>query len=311
MTACSPFGPAGEFAASRHGAFSRSQAADLGLTHHIVRRLLRDEHLVEPVPGVLVVVGSPPTWQQRLRVATLASSGAGVAATRSSAGLWGMDEYGPGPLEILVPNCRHIDLPGLVVHRGPMPASDLVEVDGIRATNIARTLCDLGNVDPVARVTAAFEWAWRGGVHLLWLERTAERLAAPNRPGPRLVLALIAQARELRRPTDSALEVELEPILATLPGVVRQYEVRRADGTFVARPDFAIPELRIAIEAHSRRFHVGLHSEADDAEREADLQGEGWVVRFVTKAHLRRPAELSASLRALVASRLELLDRGA
>ena len=257
------------------------------------------------------MVGSPDTWHQRLRVATLASKCAGVAATRAAAGLLGMDDYGPGPLEILVPNSRRIELPGLVVRRGPMPTCDLVEVHGIRTTNVARTLCDLGNVDPVERVTAAFEWAWRGGASLLWVERTAERLAAPNRPGPRLVLDLIARARDLRSPTDSALEVELESILAMLPGVVRQYEVRRADGTFVARPDFAIPQLRIAIEGHSRRHHFGLRSEADDAEREADLQAEGWVVRFVTKAHLRRPAELSASLRALVASRLALLARGA
>ena len=220
-----------------------------------------------------------------------------------------MDEYDPGPLELLVPNRRRIELPGLVIRRGPMPASDIVEIDGIRATGIARTLCDIATIDPLPRVTAAFEWAWRRGVSLSWIERTADRLAAPNRRGPRVMLELVARARELRAPTESALELELERILERLPGLVRQHEVRRADGSFVARVDFAIPALKIAVEAHSRRFHDGFASASSDAAREAALHAEGWIVRFVTKAHLHHPTELEASLRSLVAARLDLMAR--
>jgi very-short-patch-repair endonuclease len=311
MTACSPFGPAGEFAASRHGVLTRSQAADKGLTHHVVRRLVRDGHLSEPVPGVLVVAGSPPSWLQRLEVATLASKAAGVAGTRASAGLFGMDDYGPGPLELLVPNPRRIALPGLVQHRGPMSASDLTVVEGIRTTNIARTLCDLGNVDPIERVNLAFEWAWRRGVSLRWIEQTAQRLDVPNRSGPRMVLELIARARDHRVPTASVLEIEVERVIDSLPGVVRQYEVRRADGSLVGRVDFAIPALKIAIEGHSRRFHFGVAPENSDADREEEMHAEGWIVRFITKAQARRPVELGASLRALVAARLEVLGRSA
>jgi hypothetical protein len=311
MTACRAFGPASEFAASRHGAFTRSQAATIGITHHVIRRLIRDGHLREPVPGVLVVAGAPATWHQRLEVATLASNAAGVAAARSAAGLFGMDEYGPGPLELLVPTARRIDLPSLVVRRGPMPASDLVVVDGIRATTVARTLCDLGNVDPIERVTAAFEWAWRNGVSLRWIEQTAEGLVAPNRPGPRMLLGLVARARHHRAPTGSTLEIEVERVVGTLPGVVRQHDVCRADGSFIGRVDFAIPPLKIAIEGHSRRFHFGVDREISDAEREAEMQAEGWIVRFITKAEACRPADLGASLRGLVAARLDLLGRSA
>lgn len=222
-----------------------------------------------------------------------------------------MDEYGPGPLELLVPGQRHIDLPGLIVRRGPLPPEDIVVVDGIRTTGIARTLCDLGTIDPAERVNMAFEWAWRNGVNLTWMEQTALRLEHPNRPGPRVVLGLIERAREARVPTASALEVELDAVVMSLPGVVRQYVVRRDDGSFVARPDFAIPELRIAIEAHSRRHHFGLSREASDAQREADLMAEGWLVRFVTKPHITRPDELRASLLATVAARMRQFARPA
>ena len=144
MVACSPFGPAGEFAASRHGTLLRSHAAIHGLTPKVVTRLLRDHVLTEPSPGVLVMVGSPCTWRQQLYVATLASKAAGVVAARSAAALHGIDGY-----------------------------TDIVVVDGIRTTNVARTLCDLGSVEPAARHRVAFEWAWRNGFSLTWMTQVA------------------------------------------------------------------------------------------------------------------------------------------
>lgn len=303
MVATRPFGPAGEFAASRHGAFTRSQAATSGLTPKTISRLLRDAVLAEPVPGVLVVVGSPATWHQRLYVATLASNHAGAAAVRSAAALAGMDGHPPGPLEILVPNSRRIDLPDLVVRRGPFDDEDLHEVDGIRCTGIARTLCDLGSIVDSAKLKLAFEWAWRNGTSLLWMERTALRLDRPRNPGPRMLLELIDGARRGGKPTESALEVKVEHVIGSLPGLVRQHIVTAPTGEFIARVDFAIPELKIAIEAHSRERHFTTDAILADGEREEALQADGWIVRFVTEAHRRRPEALRTSLLALIAAR--------
>ena len=311
MVACSPFGPAGEFAASRHGAVTRSQAAENGLSSKVVRRLLRDRVLDEPVPGVLVVVGSPSTWQQQLYVATLASKRSGLAGARSAAGLHGMDGYAPGPIELVMPGHRRIDLPDLIVRRGAVPKGDRVEVDGIACTGIARTLCDLGGVDPPEQVRIAFEWAWRAGHSLDWMEETSTRLNTDRRTGPRLLLSLIADARRRDRPTESALEVNVEHVIGTIPGLVRQHVICADNGDFVARVDFAIPHLRIAIEAHSRRHHFGLAATASDEEREFALQAEGWIVRFVTDAHRRNPDSLRTSLAALVAARTAQFDQAA
>jgi very-short-patch-repair endonuclease len=304
MVACSPFGPAGEFAASRHGALTRSQAATFGLTDTVIRRLLRDDVIREPVPGVLVVTGSPTTWHQRMLVATLASRAAGAAGFRSAAALHGIDGFTFGPLDLLLPAARHITLPLLTMHRGPFDHIDLSHVDGIRCTSIARTLCDLGGTVPVPQVKVALEWAWRTHVSLAWLHSTAKRLDRPGRRGPAIVLSLLEQIAEHQRPTESALEVRIEAALAAVPGLVRQYEVRRADGTFVARVDFAIPALKVAIEAHSRRFHFGIDHEESDAQREAELHAEGWIVRYITDAQRRDPVRLRTSILQLVDARL-------
>ena len=124
-----------------------------------------------------------------------------------------------------------------------------------------------------------------------------------------MILALVDEARRHGQPTASALEVNVEEVINTLPGLVRQHVVTRADGTFVARVDFAIPDLKIAIEAHSRERHFGIRASASDDDREIDLQNEGWIVRYVTDAHRRRPETLRASLTALIAARTRPASR--
>ena len=306
MVAYAPWGAAGEFAASRHGALTRSQAAEMGISSRVVSRLLRNQVLDEPTPGVLVVRGSPPTWHQRLYVATLAGNCAGVAGFRSAGGLCEFDGYGPGPLELLLPSGRRSRLDGVTHHRGPMGdehANDFTQINGIRCTGIARTLCDLGSVDPRDKVKAAFESAWRRGSSLVWLRQTAERLHRPGQRGTGVLMSLLDEAAIHASPTESALESFLEHILDGLPGLVRQHEIFDASGRFVARVDFAIPDLKIAIEAHSRKYHFGHDREDADSAREANVQAEGWIVRYVTQSQARRGSELRSSLLALIEAR--------
>lgn len=272
----------------------------------MVRRLLRDRVLTEPVPGVLVVVGSVATWSQQLYVATLASNETGFAGFRSSAALHRLDGYDRGPLDLLLPSKRRIVLPNLVCHYGPMGPEhslDFTEVDGIRCTGIARTLCDLGSVDSKARVAMAFESAWRNGHSLTWMRQTAERLHRPGQRGTGVLLGLLDGAERRPTPTESALEVIVEQALVGIPGIVRQFSIFDRRGRFVARADFAIPVLKIAIEAHSRRFHFGPERQDHDSTREALLQAEGWIVRYVSRAQARNRRALHGSLLALVNAR--------
>jgi very-short-patch-repair endonuclease len=186
---------------------------------------------------------------------------------------------------------------------GPEHDNDFTEVDGIRCTGVARTLCDIGSVDSPDRVKVAFESAWRNGYSLTWMRQTAERLHRPGQRGTGVLLKLLDGAATKTAPTESALETFLESVLDGIPGVVRQHPVFDPRGRFVARVDFAIPELKIAIEAHSRKHHFGPDRENHDAEREADLQAQGWIVRYVTKAQARNRRGLRSSLLALARAR--------
>jgi very-short-patch-repair endonuclease len=268
--------------------------------------MLRDGVLHEPVPGVLTVAGSVPSWRQQLYIATVAGGGAGTAAFRSGAALHNLDGYEPGPLDLLVPSKRRIGLPGVTLHEGPTGpehAVDFTEVDGIACTGVARTLCDLGSVDSAVRVRIAFESAWRRGCSLEWMRQTAERLHRPGQRGTGVLLKLLDTAHTAARPTESALELQVERALAHIPGLVRQFSVFDRDGRFIARVDFAIPALRIAIEAHSRRFH--FNREGPDALRETALQAQGWIVRFVTNHQARNRAALARSVMDLVRARMQ------
>ena len=303
MFASTPWGAVGEFAASRHGVVSRKQAAGLGVSGKVVARMKASGYLSEPLSGVLVVVGSVPTCNQRLLVASLASSAAGVGGFRSAGALQRFDAYPAGPIELIVRNWRR----GLVgvaeQHRALLDPCDVVEIDGIACTGIARTLADLGSVDPVDRVRVAFESVWRRGVSLLWLRETAERLHRPGQSGTRVLLQLLDEAEQVKRPTESALEVRLERCLRGIPGLVRQHEVLDNSGNFVARVDFAVPRVKLAIEAHSRQFHFAPGAVSDDEVREHALTRQGWEVLYFGERHTRSPKGVRGDVMAVIDQR--------
>jgi hypothetical protein len=198
-----PWGAAGEFAASRHGVLHRRQAASLGLSATVIARLKRDGLLHEPLPGILVVAGSPDTWHQRLSIATAVGNQTVVAGYRAGAALHRFDGHPPGVLEVVSHVRRSIDLPGLVVHVSEL-FDDVVEIDGIRCTSIARTLADLGSVEPFERVELAFNHAWRTGVSLAWLRSEATQSDAAGNISAVLRRHLWAAYQEQQRAADIA-----------------------------------------------------------------------------------------------------------
>jgi very-short-patch-repair endonuclease len=71
-----------------------------------------------------------------------------------------------------------------------------------------------------------------------------------------------------------------------LPAPIPQYLIRLPNrGT--ARVDFAYPEVRLAIEADSYRYHSGLTSWSRDRVRNNQLIALGWRVLAVTVNELR------------------------
>lgn len=313
-------GAVGEFAASRHGAFTRSQAAENGLGHSAVGRLIRRGVLEEPAPGVLLISGAPATFEQRAYIATLANAGRGLVIAGAAARIHGVDGCTDHdhPM-VAVPRGGRMTVPGVdaVQRREWYGDDDVIMIGHLRCSTLARTVVDLAHFHPDLYERAADDFQRRGH-SLLWLQQTLDRV--PRRRADGLELAYADLERRLRGGTvrGSWFERLAEACVTSprIPPVVRQFEIRDDDGAFVARPDLAIPSLRLAIEAHSRKHHTGPRAEAFDEQREHRMAIEGWhtsyigwtatnaepevVRRTIERIVARRARDLGVDLTALV-----------
>jgi G:T-mismatch repair DNA endonuclease (very short patch repair protein) len=129
----------------------------------------------------------------------------------------------------------------------------------------------------------------------------AVRAAAAELPrsrGSRVARDVIRLADGLAEsPQESRLRLLLHR--AGLPAPIAQFRIFDDDG-FVARVDFAYPELRLAIE-YDGLWHAEPGQFAKDRRRLNRLSAAGWRVIFVTAADLRHPDRLIARLAAELA----------
>jgi hypothetical protein len=231
--------------------------------------------------------------------------GAGFAG-RSAAVLWGATDLAgqDDPVEVVLPrDVRWNPGPGVRVRR---------LAKGQRLVRCGRWLC-------TSRSDIAVDLLrWRAlddGVVLLdqlvhagMVGLEAAREAAANLPR----CQGSARARDAARLADgwaeSPQETRLRLLLIRggLPAPVAQYRVFDGQG-FVARVDFAYPELRIAIE-YDGLWHGERQAFLDDRRRLNRLVAAGWIVVHVTLDDLRQPARLVARILALRAERMQAMQ---
>jgi hypothetical protein len=290
--------------ATQHGVATRRQAATLGLDAKRIAARKRDRYLIELVPGVLLVAGTQPTFRQRLMVATLAGNST-VASHRSAALLHGLDGIDAAPVEVTVRRGRFPTIDGVVVHRAtPLDHRDVTVVDGIRATSVARTLCDLGAVVAQDDVERCLDGALRRGVSEDGIRETLRRVRRPGPSGTQTLDRILSDPRRTGGVPANWFERLLRRAVDApdLPPIVLQYEVR-VGGRVVARFDAAIPEWRIGLEAHSAHWHNRPGRVWRDLERDNKVKALGWNVVYVTWALAHRPEQVLDLVRRTHASR--------
>jgi Protein of unknown function (DUF559) len=91
-----------------------------------------------------------------------------------------------------------------------------------------------------------------------------------------------------------------------LPAPVAQFRVFDEEG-FIARVDFAYPELKIAIE-YDGLWHGERTAFLNDRRRLNRLTDAGWIVLHVTADDLRHPERLVARVRAFIARRRAMMN---
>jgi len=237
--------------------------------------------------------GIPESWEQRMRIASLASSAGPVVSHEAAAALHGLPTFEPGPVVVTV---RHSDsrLAHLAtVHQSRnLPPEDVTEVAGLPVTTITRTIIDLAMVCRRSRVEYLLDQTVSDGE--VTYEEVAARLdivARRGRKGSGLLRKLLAARLGGYAPPASRLEAKLLAVLrgAGLPPPVPQFPLpgrTRPEGTV----DAAYPEARLLIEADGRRYHTRVRDFAVDRERDNLANLAGWIpLRFTWHDLTKRP----------------------
>ena len=227
----------------------------------LTRKQLRSSAWVRLRQDVYADVDLPITHRVRTSaVGLVLPDGAGFGG-RSAAGLWGVtDLAGPAdPVEVLLPEGVRWNAGDGVRCRSLLPSQQLVRAGRWRATSPVDTAVDILRFERRDEAVVVLDHLVHEGMVTLGDVRAAVRELPPCFGAVR--------AREAASRADGLAESRQETRLrllmldAGLPPPVAQFRVRDDRG-YVARLDFAYPELRLAIEydglwhAESPAVHV-------------------------------------------------------
>ncbi|MCW0216434.1 MAG: hypothetical protein OJJ54_24050 [Pseudonocardia sp.] len=196
----------------------------------------------------------------------------------------------------------------LHVHVAPLDADEIVVVDGVAVTSLARTVTDVARtVDFVRGVVVADSGLIgtrdaRGTLDRGALDVAVERVAR-WRGGPAALRVARFANGLAESPGESRSRIAMRD--AGLPPPVLQQPVRTADGVLVGRADFGWPDLRTVGEFDGRtKYGRLLRPGQDPGEvvyreklREDAIRAEGWSVVRWTWGDLECFAPVAAGLR--------------
>jgi very-short-patch-repair endonuclease len=292
-----------KLARHQHGLVELGQAHDRGLSRKELRTRLARGSLRQVDAGVYATMGSPSTWEQALSAACLAAGPEALVSHRAAAVLWELIRP-PAPVEIVVPYAKCPTPVGAVLHR----STDLRDVDaarrrGLPVTNPIRTVGDLGAVAP-----GLVPFAIERGVYLqlfslagLW--RLVDALGRRGRRG----IGVLRRALEERALGDLRNCSPLEPMFAAIAadaGVRLEYQHRVEVGGQLYVVDFALPEIKVAIEIDGLEVHSTRAALDHDLQRQNRLVLDGWHLLRYTSTHLvKRRSAIRMELLHLVEQR--------
>jgi very-short-patch-repair endonuclease len=254
------------------------------------RRLFRDVYVHRDVPV---------THELRAAGASLLLPDA-VVSGRSAAVLWGVPLAATwDDVELTLAASAHAcRIPGLRVRRARLSAEHRLRRSGIPVTTPEATAVRLAACLPGDDGVIAVEQMVATGIVDLFPIRAVAAIARG---------AGSARARAVCELADglagSPQETRLRLLIhrSHLPRPVAQFRIVDSRGRVIARPDFAWPDRKIALE-YDGLWHAEPGQFAKDRGRLNRLREAGWTVIFVTAADLHRPAELVACIEAALAT---------
>jgi hypothetical protein len=274
----------------RRGVFRGTTVVGQGL---LTRNQLRGPAWRRLFEDVYIHVDRPVTHALRARAAAALVVPGSVVTGRSAAVLWGVGLAEVGDeVELTVPPSWHPRrVRGVRVRRAVLPVGQVGRRRDVPVTTPEATALRLAaSLSRDDAVVAVDQLLGTGLVDRASLGRLASSMRGAGSAQARAVCALADGLAE------SPQETRLRLLIgrSTLPAPVAQFNVVH-EGRFIARVDFAWPDLRVAVE-YDGLWHAEAGQFARDRQRLNRLDSAGWRVFFVTAADLRRPDLLIARL---------------
>ncbi|MEU4289086.1 hypothetical protein AB0E63_12775 [Kribbella sp. NPDC026596] len=248
------------------------------------------------VLGPVYVAAHVAVTPRLLAEAALLLTPEAVVSHHTALTLWDADGPTDNDVHVSVQRDPHRTLPridGLRVHE--VLNLERIMNAGLPLTPPGRTFLDLApHSDLTELVTAGDSLVRRTHAepaHLIDLTSAAI--------GVRGVRLAREAAALVRRGVDSPMESRLRLllVLAGLPEPQVAHDIHDCDGGWLARPDLAYPNLKIAIEYDGRHHLVDLRQWRRDIRRRENLEREGWLLRVVTANDLlHAPATVVARI---------------
>lgn len=258
-----------------------ARAADLAdrVDRHTISAWIRQQRLLRPYPGVVVVPERWNEWPTRAMAAVLATDGA--LSHTSALAVW-LVLPKEGPIHVSIPAGRRaLRGSGLTVHRVRALAVD--RLGPYPVTTLPRAVIDTWALAHATKANRrAKERARAVVIETLRERRVTDRelrtevAMRPALPGRRAFVDLLGLVEQ-----GCQSELEIWGVRNVLhgPGMPRfaqQHPVQLPWGT--VHLDAALPELKVAVELDGAAFHGSAAARERDTRRDAALAARGWVV---------------------------------
>jgi very-short-patch-repair endonuclease len=294
-------------AAAQLGLITRTQLAEVGLSARAISYRVASGQLIRVHAGVYRLAGVPVTCEQSFLAAQFAVGGEAAISHNAAGQFWGLDEVRADQPHLLVPYQCGARVRGVVVHRSRIILDgDIVTRRILRVTSPYRTIIDLAGSLSLDELEDVIEDGLRKRkVTVSGLLGRLDMRGRRGVPGAANLTKLLEEMKGEKRPSGSSLESRFCRRLrnAGLPKPVKQFDVYDASGKWIARPDFAFPAQRIAIEIEGFSWHSGRKRRTSDARRQNRLTAAGWDVLRYTQEQVDHDPAICAEIEQMLLAR--------
>lgn len=269
------------------GAVSRAQGLAAGLGPGAWKRRVAAGRLVMITDHVAVSPASDNSWERRVIVGLLEGGDGSALSIESALAFYGVPGFARDPVHISRPRVAYRGKHESIVWHHPrlLPASHIIEVNGLRVTTPARALADFAGVKDIhpKRVQRAIETAWAARlVNRTLLDQMAQEWCERGRAGSAFLRSYLETTPIEFVPAASNLARRFVSLITEAGMPEPRSEVNVGDAAaWLGRVDCLDPELPLVAEIDSDRFHVAPLDVAHDDARNAAIERAGFrVVRF-------------------------------